>query len=269
MNTANKTRILYVEDDQALARLVQKRLEQMGYAVDLAFDSKRGQKQFQSSTYDVLIVDQTLPEGNGLNLIRTIAVSDPLPVTIMVTGTGNEIIAVEAMKLGLSDYLVKDLEGGFLNLLPMVIENALDQRRLRDEGMRMRRESAQAHRLEAVGQLAAGIANEINTPMQFIGDNTRFVKQALSDINALFDKFDRVLQAVKSGSLAPEALAEAEASFNDPDMRYLKGEIKGHRPIAGGSGARGGHCPGNERVLPSGQRSKTEYRSRPHHRKRA
>ena len=142
MNTANKTRILYVEDDRALARLVEKRLEQLGYDVELAFDSQHGQKQFQSSTYDVLIVDQTLPEGNGLNLVRAIAASSTLPVTIMVTGTGNEKIAVEAMKLGLSDYLVKDLEGGFLNLLPVVIDNALHQRGLRDEGVRMERELA-------------------------------------------------------------------------------------------------------------------------------
>ena len=66
MNTTNKIRILYVEDDQALARLVKKRLEDLGNDVDLAFDSKGGLKQFQSSSYDVLIVDQTLPEGNGL-----------------------------------------------------------------------------------------------------------------------------------------------------------------------------------------------------------
>jgi signal transduction histidine kinase len=158
-------------------------------------------------------------------LVRAIAASGPLPVTIMVTGTGNESIAVEAMKLGLSDYLVKDLEGGFLNLLPMVIDNALRQRRLREEGIQMERELAQAHRLEAVGQLAAGIAHEINTPMQFVGDNTRFLKNAFSDINALFEKIKLLLQALKNGSLTPEALAEVETSFNDPDMQYLNSEI--------------------------------------------
>ncbi len=225
MDAANKIRILYVEDDQALARLVQKRLEHLGYAVELAFDSRQGQRQFQSSDYDVLIVDQTLPEGNGLNLIRSIAASGPLPVTIMVTGTGNEQIAVEAMKLGLSDYIVKDLEGGFLNLLPMLIDNALSLRRLRDERISMERELAQAHRLEAVGQLAAGIAHEINTPMQFVGDNNRFLKDAFSDINALFEKFNRLLQALKTGSLTAETLAEAETALNHPDVQYLSSEI--------------------------------------------
>jgi signal transduction histidine kinase len=225
MITQQKIRILYVEDDQALARLVEKRLEDLGNDVDLAFDAKGGQKQFQSSAYDVLIVDQTLPEGNGLNLVHAIAASGPLPVTIMVTGTGNETIAVEAMKLGLSDYLVKDLEGGFLNLLPMVIDNALRQRRLREESIQMEQELAQAHRLEAVGQLAAGIAHEINTPMQFVGDNTRFLKNAFSDINALLDKINRLLQAAKNGCLTPEALAEVENFFNDPDIHYLNREI--------------------------------------------
>jgi signal transduction histidine kinase/DNA-binding response OmpR family regulator len=139
--------ILYVEDDQALARLAQKRFERAGYAVDLAFDSKKGLEKYQSAAYDVLIVDQTLPEGNGLDLIRTLAALGPLPVAVMVTGTGNETIAVEAMKLGLSDYLVKDLEGGFLNLLPVIIENALRQRRMREEGVRLERELALRSRI--------------------------------------------------------------------------------------------------------------------------
>jgi signal transduction histidine kinase/ActR/RegA family two-component response regulator len=137
-----KKQILYVEDDQALARLVQKRLETDGYAVDLAFDRKQGIKQFQCSSYDVLIVDQTLPEGSGLDLVRIIALTGRLPVTIMVTGTGSEETAVEAMKMGLSDYLVKDLEGGFLNLLPVVIENALHQRVQRNQSIYMERELA-------------------------------------------------------------------------------------------------------------------------------
>ena len=225
MDTANKTRVLYVEDDQALARLVRKRLQQLGYVVDLAFDAQCGQERFRSAAYDVLIVDQTLPEGNGLNLVRAIAAEHSLPVTIMVTGTGNEMIAVEAMKLGLSDYVVKDLEGGFLNLLTMVIENALDQRRLREEGIRMEHELAQAHRLEAVGQLAAGIAHEINTPTQFIGDNTRFLKDAFRDIDAVFDEFNRVLRAAKTASLTPETVAQAESLLKDPDLQYLKSEI--------------------------------------------
>jgi signal transduction histidine kinase/CheY-like chemotaxis protein len=150
MTNTIKTRILYVEDDRALARLVQKRLESMDYDMDIAFNSEQGLKQFQSCNYDVLIVDQTLPEGSGLEFVHKIAVPGSFPVTIMVTGTGNETIAVEAMKLGLSDYLVKDLEGGFLNLLPMVIANALDQRRLCDKGIQIEQELALRSRIAEI-----------------------------------------------------------------------------------------------------------------------
>ncbi len=126
---------------------MQKRLERLGYAVDIAFNSQQGLEKFQSHSCDVLIVDQTLPEGNGLDLVRRIAAFGSLPVTIMVTGTGNESIAVEAMKLGLSDYLAKDLEGGFLNLLPVVIENGLKQRRVRDERILLEEELALRSRI--------------------------------------------------------------------------------------------------------------------------
>ena len=68
----------------------------------------------------------------------------------MVTGTGSERIAVEAMKLGVSDYLAKDLEGGFVNLLPLAVERAIQQRRLWQEKQQMEAELTRARRLEAI-----------------------------------------------------------------------------------------------------------------------
>jgi len=69
---------------------------------------------------------------------------------IMITGTGNENIAVEAMKLGVSNYVVKDLEGGFLQLLPSSVEQVLHLQRLADEKQeaeRALRESEERYRL--------------------------------------------------------------------------------------------------------------------------
>jgi DNA-binding NtrC family response regulator len=55
---------------------------------------------------------------DGLATIRTLLARGPLPPTIMITGAGDEEIAIEALKLGASDYVVKDVEGGYLELLP-------------------------------------------------------------------------------------------------------------------------------------------------------
>jgi len=126
-------RILYIEDDPGLARLVQKRLGRAGYAVDIASDGEAGIAKYHADAYDVMFVDQSLPIHDGLEVIRILGSNGPLPPTIMITGTGDERVAVEAMKLGANDYIVKDVDGGYLNLLPSVIEKALQQRRAVEE----------------------------------------------------------------------------------------------------------------------------------------
>ena len=141
MDHAHPIRILYIEDDPGLARLVQKRLGKSGYAVDIAADGEQGIAKYEAGSYDVVFVDQTLPRYDGLQVIRILASRGPLPPMIMITGTGDEKVAVEAMKLGTSDYIVKDGEGGYFKLLPSVIEKVLQQRRAVEEKQQVGRRS--------------------------------------------------------------------------------------------------------------------------------
>jgi signal transduction histidine kinase len=129
------------------------------------------------------------------------------------------------MKLGVSDYLIKDLEGGFMNVLPLVVDRAIQQRRLLREKQRMAIDLAQAQRMEAIGQLSAGIAHEINTPTQYIGDNTRFLQDAFANIGGVLDAFSRLLQAVQTGSVGDDLLRETEATLHSADLGYLTREI--------------------------------------------
>ncbi len=129
MNEPHPIRVLYVEDDRAQARIVQAKLQCSGYTVDLAYDGEQGLRMLAAGRYHVLVVDQSLPGRNGLEVIRTLASQGTLPPTIMVTGTGDETIAVEAMKLGAGDYIVKSMAGGFVSYLPAVIERVLEKER--------------------------------------------------------------------------------------------------------------------------------------------
>ena len=133
MPESKPIRILYMEDDVGLARLLQRRLERAGYIVDLASDGIAGLEMYEQGSYDVVAVDQKMPGCDGLEVIRILAQRGPLPPTIMITGTGNEQIAIEAMKLGAGDYIVKDVDGGYFELVPTVIEQVLTQRRLVEE----------------------------------------------------------------------------------------------------------------------------------------
>lgn len=84
------------------------------------------------------------------------------------------------------------------------------------ERNRLLQERQQAQRLEAIGQLAAGIAHEINTPTQYIGDNTRFVKDAFAGVLGLLDR-------VRSNP--PPTPEELEAAWEAADAEYLRAEI--------------------------------------------
>ena len=133
MKTDRPIRILCMEDDQDIAILLRRKLEQSGYDVDFASNGNEGLKMYDTGNYDVIAVDQNMPEFDGLSVLRELAMRGNLPPAIMVTGSGNEKVAVEALKLGASDYLVKDIEGGFLELLPTVIEQVLAKQKILHE----------------------------------------------------------------------------------------------------------------------------------------
>jgi diguanylate cyclase (GGDEF)-like protein/PAS domain S-box-containing protein len=128
--TPTPIRIIYMEDDQGLARLLKKRLERHGYLVDLATNGEEGLALLIANSYSVALVDYNMPVLSGMDVMLRIAGMDEAPPVVMLTGAGNEKIAVEAMKLGAADYLVKDVEMCYLELLPIVIEQVLQRERL-------------------------------------------------------------------------------------------------------------------------------------------
>ena len=81
--------------------------------------------------------------------------------------------------------------------------------------------SRQAQKLEAIGQLAAGIAHEINTPIQFVGDNARFVKESWNALDPAF----ALLQKTDDAGSASALLARVRQILNDCDAAYLQTEV--------------------------------------------
>ena len=88
------------------------------------------------------------------------------------------------------------------------------------ERLALEGELRQAQKLEAIGQLASGIAHEINTPIQFVADNLTFLKDACSGIFPLLDSFRRAAEGLSPGAVA--ACAKAEA---DCDLEFLRAEV--------------------------------------------
>ncbi len=133
MTETTLTRILYMEDDPGLARLLQKILQRRGFVIDIATNGEEGLSMLETNLYELLLVDYNMPFLGGIDVIRALSAKNALPPTIMITGEGNELVAVEALKLGAADYIVKDTDMKYLDLLPSVIDQVLfRQQMLRD-----------------------------------------------------------------------------------------------------------------------------------------
>ena len=131
------TRILYMEDNPGLSALLQKNLQRRGFLVDTAANGEEGLSMLKNNCYDVLLVDYNMPFFGGIDVIRALSSKGmPTPV-IMVTGEGNETVAAESLKLGASDYIVKDVEMRYLSLLPAVIDQVLYKQQLIKERNQM------------------------------------------------------------------------------------------------------------------------------------
>ena len=95
--------------------------------MDIASDSKTGLAMYETGQYDVIALDQEMPGYSGLEVIKILASKGP------ITGKGNELVAVEAMKIGAGDYVVKDVDGKYFETLPEIIERLLDRQHLIEE----------------------------------------------------------------------------------------------------------------------------------------
>lgn len=160
MDAGQPLHILTIDDDPALHCLIDRSLQRLGFQVTNVTDGASGLEAIASAQFDLVIVDYDMPDMTGIDVVSKAIASHQAPPIIMLTGHGNERVAVEAFNHGAADYLVKDVDLVFLDLLPAVIDRVLTRRRLeleRDALFTEVRESEERYR-QLVELIPDGVA---------------------------------------------------------------------------------------------------------------
>ncbi|TBW57594.1 diguanylate cyclase [Marinobacter halodurans] len=174
-----KASILYIEDDEGLARLLERRLRRQGYSLEWVTNGQAGLERIEEQAYDVAAIDYELPGMNGLTILERMQVMPNAPPAVMISGAGDMQTAISAMKMGAADYVVKTVDGNYLDLLPGIIDRILDNRRLQQQAQAIQRE------LEEERNLAAAVFHTSADPMLIIDAQTH-ISRCNGAFEALF-----------------------------------------------------------------------------------
>ena len=142
-----KARVLVVDDEKSMRDLLSITLEKEGYEVLTAAGGEAAIEALRRDTTDAVITDLRMPKVDGLQVLRAAKEISPDVAVIVITAVASTETAVEAMKLGAYDYITKPFK---LDEVSLIVRNALERKRLRDENLYLRKQLETQHRFENI-----------------------------------------------------------------------------------------------------------------------
>lgn len=214
-------RILTVDDEESILRLMARTLGGVGYSVEAAGSGQQALNLMKTHHFDIVITDIAMPGMSGIDLAKEVIRTYATDIVFM-TGVIDRYTYARMIPIGARDFIQKPFSPDEVVLR---VNRILREQHMREELDRLQQEYTHAQKLESIGQLSAGIAHEINTPIQYIGDNASFLKDGYQDLNRLIDQFFKLLDAAKQRGLDRALVRETEAVIDDVDVDFIRQEF--------------------------------------------
>ncbi|MCK5230469.1 MAG: response regulator [Desulfobulbaceae bacterium] len=186
--------IIIIEDSRFQAEFLKQLLTETAeglYEIDCAGRLNEGLRLISDRQYDLLILDLNLPDSKGLETMKSVQRQNRDLAIVLNTGINDEKLAIEALRRGAQDYLIK---GEPPHRIVQSIRYALERKRILERLKESQSQVMQQEKMASIGQLAAGVAHEINNPIGFISSN-------LSSLTTYFQRFKEFIE-FQSNTLA-------------------------------------------------------------------
>jgi DNA-binding NtrC family response regulator len=211
-SSAAKGRILVIDDEADIRESLEALLSLENYQVDLAGTAAEGLARFESTPYDLVLVDLMMPDRSGMDVLTEIRERDRETPVVMITAYGSVEVAVNALKAGANDYFAKPWDN---EKLLLEIDRMIGKHRLERENTQLKRALKQRYnfpnivgkseRMLKILDLVSQVASSRSTVL--ITGETGTGKELIAKaIHANSPRADHMFVAVNSGSLPPELL---------------------------------------------------------------
>ena len=212
-----KATILVVDDSTTIRTIVSSIVRKSGHTTIMAEDGNSCIEIINSHQIDLLLLDVHMPGKTGLEVLSYLRDHHLNIPVIMISGSADIEEAVKALKMGAYDFLLKPVNP---DKLTVTVKNALAESELR-KNLKL----FQQEKLASIGQLAAGIAHEINNPLNFIKINFVTQQGNIADILSILNEYRAFTKQIDTNTVYSSELQKLHSIEQDLDLDTLLVEI--------------------------------------------